>query len=205
MKVLIKPHNLENLIAPLVRQAPFVAMKAINDTLFDARRDVVNNQMPKHIDKGPTPWTKRGVRYEKAKKNYLRGVLYIDRKREYLKHPIEGKTLRARRNVLVAPVLGNIRLTKQGNIGRKRIESLANKPNYFVGIPSKRHSQQAYGLYKIKGRANNKKLERVAYMNLKTRPQKQTYDAPGLTYRYVQRVIKKNILRAARKAARTAY
>lgn len=205
MKVVIEAHKLENLIGPLVRQAPFVAMKAINDTLFDARRDVVNNQMPKHIDKGPTSWTKRGVRYEKAKKNYLQGVLYIDTKRDYLKHPIKGKPLTAKRNILVAPVMGRMRLTKQGNIGRKRIETLASKPNYFVGMPSNRHSQQAYGLYKIVGRGKNKKLERHAYMNLKTRPQRKTYDAPGLTQGYVERVIKKNILRAARKAARTSY
>lgn len=204
MKVVIEAHKLENLLGPLVRQAPFIAMKAINDTLFDARKDQIDNQMKKYIAGGPTPWTKRGLRYEKASKNYLQGTLYFDSSRPYMKTVVKGGVVKAKKERLVAPVLGKIRLTKQGNLMKNKIQTLKENPRYFVGVPKKTSTPADYGLYRIKGRKKSAKLERVAYINLKQRRQRPTYEADKLAARYIERRLRWNITRAVARAAKTS-
>jgi hypothetical protein len=205
MKVLIEAHALEKLLGPMVKQAPFVAQKAINDTLFQARKDQLQ-KMKTSIHLGATNWTKRGLRYDKAKKNYLQGTLYFHPNRPYMKTIIEGGVVRPKQGQerLVAPVKGKIRLTKYGNIGKGRVRSLANKPNYFVGKPGNSRDEDKSGLYKIKGRGKNKKLERIAYINQKSRKQKKTYRGPEFAQTYIKKRLQRNIIRAARRAIDTA-
>ena len=204
MKVVIEAHKLENLIGPLVRQAPFIAMKAINDTLFDARQDQVNRQMKLHIAGGPVPWTKKALRYDKAKKNFLQGSLYFSGNRPYLKTIMKGGVVKPKKERLVAPVLGKIRLTKQGNLTQNKIKTLKNNPRYFVGLPKRTSTPADYGLYRIKGRKKSARLERVAYINLRQRRQRPTYEADKLAVRYISRRIKRNIIRATAHAIRTS-
>ena len=204
MKVVIEAHKLENLIGPLVRQAPFIAMRAINDTLFDARQDQVNRQMKLHIAGGPVPWTKKALRYDKAKKNFLQGSLYFSGNRPSLKTIMKGGVVKPKKERLVAPVLGKIRLTKQGNLTQNKIQTLKNNPRYFVGLPKRTSTPADYGLYRIKGRKKSARLERVAYINLRQRRQRPTYEADKLAVRYISRRIKRNIIRAAAHAIRTS-
>ncbi len=204
MKVLIDPHALENLLGPMFKQAAFVAQKAINDTLFQARKDTLH-QMKTHIDRGPTPWTKRSLRYSKASKNYLQGTLYFHYNRPYMKTIIDGGTVKADGSkFLVVPVKSKMKLTKQGNIRRGRVRALANKPNYFVGTPGDSNDLNKRGLYRIKGRGKNKKLERITYQNKRERKARKTYDGPELAQRFIKRKLQGNILKAAKRAIATA-
>jgi len=205
MKVLIEAHALEKLLGPFLKQAPFVAMKAINDTLFQARKDQLQ-KMKTSIHLGATSWTKRGLRYDKATKNFLKGTLYFHGNRPYMKTIVEGGVIKPKQGQkrLVAPVQGKIRLTKQGNIGKSRVRSLANKPNYFLGTPGGSKDESKLGLYKITGRGKNKKLERIVYTNLTNRPQKPTYRGPEFAQTFIQKRLQRNIIRAARRAIATA-
>lgn len=203
MKVLIEAHGLEKLLGPMLKQAPFVAQKAINDTLFDARKDQLR-QMKTHIDGGPTSWTKRGLRYDKAKKNFLQGTLYFHANRPYMKTIIEGGTVRPKKEKLIAPVKSKVRLNKYGNLTKNKVKSLANKPNYFMGKPGGSRDDSKYGLYKIKGRGKNKKIERIIYVNLKSRKQRQTYRGPDYAQRFMTKRLQFNIMRAAQRAIDTA-
>lgn len=204
MKVLIDPHALENLLGPMVKQAAFVAQKAINDTLFQARKDTLH-QMKTHIDGGPTTWTKRSLRYKKASKNYLQGTLYFNYDRPYMKTIIDGGTVKANNSqYLVVPKKGKMNLTKQGNIRRGRVRALANKPNYFVGTPGNSKDMNKRGLYKIKGRGKKKKLERMTYQNQTERKARTTYAGPELAERFIKRKLQGNILKAAKRAIATA-
>ncbi len=204
MKVLIDPHALENLLGPMTKQAPFVAQKAINDTLFQARKDQLQ-KMKTSIDKGANSWTRRSLRYYKASKNFLKGTLYFDATRPYMKTIIDGGTVKPENSeFLVAPVKGRMKLNKFGNIRRGRVRALANKPNYFVGTPGGSNDLKKRGLYKIKGRGKNKKLERMTYQNETQRPARTTYKGPEFAQEFIKKRLERNIIRAAKRAIATA-
>jgi hypothetical protein len=210
LEITIDAHGLEKLLGPMIKQTEFVAMKAINDTLFMARKDQMG-KLKQNIEGGPTAWTRRGLRYYKASKNELIGTLYFASGREYMKTIMDTGTVRAKKKSLVAPVLGKIKLNKFGNIpataGRGKTLQLLkargkDKGNYFIGDQGK--GQDAYGLYKRTGRGKNKKATRIIYLNLSSRKQKKTYDGRGYAERFIARKFKANIMRAARRAALTA-
>ena len=207
MKIEINENALVDLLGPFMKQVPFVASKSINDTLFGARKDQLQ-KMKTQIDGGPTAFTRRGLQYYKATKADPEGILYFAADRPYMRTIIEGGTVRPtvyRQNPkLVAPVKGRLRLTKQGNISKGRVRALKQKPNYFIGKPGSSKDDSKYGLYKIKGRGKNKKLERIVYMNLKARQQRPTYRGRDFAIDYVNKKLQRNILRAARRAIETA-
>ena len=203
IKVELSVDTLEDLLKPIIRQVPFVVSKAINDTLFGARKNQMMT-MNKNLDGGPTRWTRNSLLYRKATRSNLRGELYFSDRAPYMKTVVEGGTITPAKKKLVAPVKGKVQLTKQGNLTKNKVQKLAIKKNHFIGLPGKSKDQSKYGVYKKKGRGKNRKLERVVYINLSSRKQKATYDGSRFAKRYIERHLQINIIRAAKRAVDTS-
>ena len=115
IKVEFNIETLEDLLKPIMRQVPFVVSKAINDTLFGARKNQMMT-MNKTLDGGPTRWTKSSLLYQKATRSNLSGELYFSDRAPYMKTVIQGGTITPTKKKLVAPVKGKVRLTRQKGI-----------------------------------------------------------------------------------------
>jgi hypothetical protein len=112
------------------KQIPFATSVAINNTLFDLKKEMAK-QMDKKLDR-PTPFTKRGFFINKAKKNLLIGVLLMkDIVANYMQYQIEGGTRSTGKQIPV-PYKPNARLNKFGNIIGKRT-GLIKKSTQFIG------------------------------------------------------------------------
>mgnify|MGYP003126729206 FL=1 len=112
------------------KQIPFATSVAINNTLFDLKKEM-SKQMDKKLDR-PTPFTKRGFFINKAKKNLLVGVLLMkDIVANYMQYQIEGGTRTTGKQIPV-PYKPNARLNKFGNIIGKRT-GLIKKNTQFIG------------------------------------------------------------------------
>ena len=112
------------------KQIPFATSVAINNTLFDLKKEMAK-QMDKKLDR-PTPFTKRGFFINKAKKNLLVGVLLMkDIVANYLQYQIEGGTRTTGKRIPV-PYQPNARLNKFGNIIGKKT-GLIKKNTQFIG------------------------------------------------------------------------
>lgn len=119
---------LRKLNGSLKRQIPFAMSKALNDTTFDAKRDLEAG-LHRHLD-NPTPFTIRAFGVRRSSKTKLTATIFIkDIQAEYLRYAIDG----GRRDKNVQPV--NIRVNKYGNIpglrGGRKIAKLLAKPNTF--------------------------------------------------------------------------
>lgn len=96
------------------KQIPFATMIAINDTLFQLRKEM-GKQTVKKLDR-PTPFTQRGFLVEKASKKNLKGMLYIrDEVAKYLKYQIEGGIRTPNKKKIGVPT-GKANLNKYGNV-----------------------------------------------------------------------------------------
>ena len=112
------------------KQIPFATSVAINNTLFDLKKEM-SKQMDKKLDR-PTPFTKRGFLIKKAKKNLLIGILLMkDVVASYMHYQIEGGT-RSTGKPIPVPYQPNARLNKFGNIIGKRT-GLIKKSTQFIG------------------------------------------------------------------------
>ena len=112
------------------KQIPFATSVAINNTLFDLKKEMAK-QMDKKLDR-PTAFTKRGFFINKAKKNLLIGVLLMkDIVANYMQYQIEGGTRTTGKQIPV-PYKPNARLNKFGNIIGKRT-GLIKKNTQFIG------------------------------------------------------------------------
>ena len=111
------------------KQIPFATSVAINNTLFDLKKEMAK-QMDKKLDR-PTPFTKRGFFINKAKKNLLVGVLLMkDIVANYMHYQIEGGTRTTGKRIPV-PYKPNARLNKFGNIIGKKT-GLIKKNTQFI-------------------------------------------------------------------------
>jgi len=206
-KFVISAEELEKLLQPVLRQVPFIAMTAINNTLFHARKESLKQAERQGIAGGLAPYSKRALRYDKARKNYLQGTLYYAGNRTYMNTVLDGGTVRPKpgRKSIVAPVKGKVHLNKYGNLRKGKIKSLLNNPKYFQGTPpNNKNNQRAYGIWRERGRGKNKRLERVIYMNLQQRKARKTYRGDEFASRYVARNFKKHLAKATRRAIKTA-
>ena len=112
------------------KQIPFATSVAINNTLFDLKKEMAK-QMDKKLDR-PTPFTKRGFFINKAKKNLLVGVLLMkDIVANYMQYQIEGG-IRTTGKRIPVPYQPNARLNKFGNIIGKKT-GLIKKNTQFIG------------------------------------------------------------------------
>jgi hypothetical protein len=139
MQITVKT-NVEQAMKGLQRlnkqQIPFTAALGLTNTAKELA-EVEKRMMVKQLDR-PTPFTLRGVRYQRANKaDYATGRLHsrvyiMDKQAEYLRLQIEGGTRTPRGTVLTVPTK-NLKLNKYGNIpgGQGRIQKLLNRKNTF--------------------------------------------------------------------------
>ena len=112
------------------KQIPFATATALTDTVKAVQR-AEQKQMPRKLDR-PTPFTIRGIAFEKATKSKLSARVFIlPIQARYLRYQIEGGTRRATGRGFGVPTK-RARLNKFGNIPGRR-KGLVKKKNQFIG------------------------------------------------------------------------
>lgn len=114
-----------------LRQIPFAASQALNDTAEDVA-DAWRTHMERRIDR-PTPFTLRGVHLaNRARKAALTAVVGIrPLQAGYLKYLAQGGTRYPMGRALVVPVAH--RLNQYGNIPRRGVASTLRRKRVFAG------------------------------------------------------------------------
>ena len=139
------------------KQIPFATANALNETAFDARKDVMK-AMPKYLDR-PKPMTVKTVQVEKAhKKKGLVGKVgfpgkgfgrtkWAETPAEIMARQIAGGIRRPRKKALAVPTK-NMKTNKYGNLPRNKINTLlGNKDAYFSGVPRGMQGDQNAGIW----------------------------------------------------------
>ena len=120
----------KNLTRDQKKQVPFASAMAINNTLFQLRKEM-GKQTRKKLDR-PTKFTQNGFVVQKAKKQNPKGMLFLkDAVEKYLKFQIDGG-VRSTGKYIPVPFKQNARLNKFGNIVGKR-SGLIKKKSQFIG------------------------------------------------------------------------
>lgn len=151
------------------REIPFVLARTMTRTLQAGRVDQ-QKAMEKHIEGGPTRFTKSSIRYRPRAVNKLDlyGELYYHGDAPYMGTIIDGGIVRAKKKKLSEPVY--VRLNKHGNIpagagGNNKYTSRAKKnPKFFLGIPKgpKRQSERFRGVWQRYGKPKwNKRKKKM--------------------------------------------
>lgn len=131
------------------RQIPFVLARSITDTMKQQRIEQ-QKAMEKHMDGGPTRWTKSGVRWKGASKMNLHGMVYYKADRPYMHLIVDGGIDKAKKNRLSEPV--NVRVTKQGNIPKGYTAKQMQHEKFFGGIPKGKSGEKYRGLWRRYGK-----------------------------------------------------
>jgi len=107
----------------LVRQIPYAAQLAINNSVFKATAKV-KDRMTYYIQGGPVGFTKRGVQYSKAKnkRNIQASIFIPDRQWKYMRWVIGGGRKQWNRSKagIGKPIYKNTKFNKYGNIPGRR-------------------------------------------------------------------------------------
>jgi hypothetical protein len=113
------------------RQIPFATVQALNGAAF-AVRQAETDELFKVFD-GPTPFTQKSFRVEKATKSSLRARVSIgDVQAQYLAPFIQGgKHFLGAKKGLILPV--NQPVNQYGNLPRATLQRQLAKPNVFIG------------------------------------------------------------------------
>ena len=212
MQITVKT-NVEEAMKGLARinkkQIPFAAALGLTNT---AKRlaEVEKRMMVKQLDR-PTPFTIRGIRYQRANKaDYSTGRLHsrvyiMDKQAEYLRLQIQGGTRTPSGKALPVPTK-NLKLNKYGNIpgGQGRIQKLLSRKNTFQGTingipgiwqrPAK--GKRKRGGYGTTGPTGLKLL--VAYEP--TAQYQPRFDFYGIAKRVVPKIVGKEMDRAIARA-----
>jgi hypothetical protein len=131
MRVSIK-NNIKDVTKGLNRiqkkQVPYATMNAINNTLFQLKKEMAK-QTIKKLDR-PTPATQKGFLFKKATKSKLIGMLFMkDFVEDYLKYQIDGG-IRSPGHSFAVPTK-NSRLNKFGNIVGRKTGLIKNTKQFF--------------------------------------------------------------------------
>lgn len=113
-------------------QVPYAASVALNKTAFDVREAEIENLFK--VFDGVTPFTKGGMRYEKATKRYLVASVYVepDVRQDYLlPYEIGGRHFLGTKRALIEPKAA--RVNQYGNLPRNALRNAKAKPGVFVG------------------------------------------------------------------------
>lgn len=107
-----------------LRQIPYAAQLALNESVFKASNDL-KGTVSYFIEGGATPFTKRGFQYKKAKsKRELTASIFIpDTQWDYMRWVVDGGTQKWNQSPVggLKPIYENTRFNKYGNIpGRAR-------------------------------------------------------------------------------------
>tara|TARA_R110000822_G_scaffold102694_1_gene229178 strand:- start:41 stop:691 length:651 start_codon:yes stop_codon:yes gene_type:complete len=135
------------------KQIPFATMLALNDTAFAVHRAEKKQTTQKFSN--PTNFTQKGFRVDKAKKNDLKAVVYVEKKREdYMKLEVDGGTRTPKKSTILVPNKSNakdISRYPSGNITKGAYSRIKkNKKKYFFGVP--KGNQGSDGIWERYGR-----------------------------------------------------
>jgi hypothetical protein len=144
-----------------LKRLPFAISKALNDTAYQARTELMK-QAPMKMDQ-PTPFTVKGFRVKQSHyKRDLDAVVYIagtkgyyaesgrdggiaDRTK-YMRLMIDGGTRLPTKKAIAVPV--NVKLNKYGNMGNRTVQSLLKRKDTFSGVPrGARWTQEHAGIW----------------------------------------------------------
>jgi hypothetical protein len=119
------------------REMPFAAVLALNATARAAAQDVTRELPAIFHQKGrPTPFTKRAIGSQGARKSNLRAQVFVKRQQQKYLLPEEEGASRgwAPGAPILVPVPGGIRVNAYGNIPRGLVHRLlADRKHYFLG------------------------------------------------------------------------
>ena len=179
---------------------PFAASQAMNFVMKKTTQEFLPAVMDRYIDKGATPYTKRGFFAYYTKKSRLSGYIAAKDKNEYLDILIFGGQVKPLKdnNNLIQPV--NQKKNKYGNIPRNTFaRKKANTELYFT--PKKpmkgKYGIRPYGLYR---KYKRKAPKLIIKYDAKGRYQRAIFPAD----RDAARFIKRNFLKAFDVALRNA-
>lgn len=214
LEVKLNQNALADLVSPQWRgQVPFALSHAINRTLKASRLEQ-QKAMKKHIEGGPTRFTKSGIRAEYSSKRDLTGYLYYAADRPYMHTIVDGGTVVAKRKKLSEPV--NVKLDKFGNIptGRgknKYTERAKGDPKFFLGIPRGRSGERFRGIWRRYGKGGlNKRGKARGRIKLMVswsrgqRYQNKSFPAYDVVQRHAPEYLRRQMAVSLRRAIRTA-
>jgi hypothetical protein len=137
-------------------QIPFAAAMALNETAFAVRLAEVD-ELFKAFD-GPTPFTQRAFRVQKATKTALTARVFIGREQEDYLGPyiIGGTRFLGQKKGLILPI--NQRVNRYGNLPTGTLKRQLAKPSVFAGTV--RGVGGVWQRKKVRGKSGLKLLER---------------------------------------------
>lgn len=165
------------------KQIPFATARAITQTLQVASKDVLR-QLDKDINR-PTPFTRRAFRVDGAKKDTLRGRLFILPKQSaYLKWAIFGGVRRPKGTALALPpakpMPGGVKLNRFGNVPRsQQARALLAKGAFSATIGG------VAGIWKSAAKTRSGKIRKGSRMRLLLAYEPQAVYRPR--YRFFER------------------
>jgi len=210
----INDNALADLVSPQWRsQVPFALSHAINRTLKASRLEQ-QKAMTRHIDGGPTRFTKSGIRAKYSSKRDLVGHLYYAADRPYMHTIVNGGTVVAKQKKLSEPV--NVKLDKFGNIptgrGNNKYTDRARKnPKFFFGIPKGRKGEQYRGVWRRYGKGGlNKRgkprgtIKLMVSWSRGQRYQNKSFPAYKVVEKHAPTYLRRQMAVSLRRAIRTA-
>lgn len=202
-------------------QVPFAASLGMRRALFKTR-DHVKASMDDHIEGGPTPFTRRGMRVITPTKYDPYGVIYFftqggdpSKSRGYMQELMYSGRKVAINTKLAEPVIRNMKrfaptmLTPRGNISRRFYKMARTKGHkqYFIGVPKPGKKQWAgnenlVGIWRRDKETG--KLNMMVSLKRSARQQRKTFPAPEIAQAYIQSIIADEMRVAYIEALRTA-
>lgn len=201
-------------------QLPFAQSLAMNRTL-NRTREHIKQQMDQHIEGGPTPFTRRGMRVYPTSKFDLRGAITFttmggdpEKSRFYMKELMYSGKKKSRRDRLPEPVIKNMKkfaptfFTPRGNVKRSFYTMARAKNNkmYFIGIPKAGKKSWA-GNDKLLGIWRRDKetgrLNMMVSLKRSSRQQRKTFDAPMMAREFYQATFPIEYRQALKQALQT--
>lgn len=161
---------------------PTALSMAMNRCVHQISQKFLRREIDKYVDRGATPWTKKGILYHQASRENLYAAVYYKENRFYLGTITFGGTTvpHEGNKVLIEPI--SQRLNKYGNIPRNTLARKTAKSHlYFVGKPGNR----PYGLYR---RYKKKAPDLVMMLQNESRRQESIFPAPELSKKVFHRM-----------------
>lgn len=188
------------------KQVPYVTANAINDTLFDVRKNTVKVVYPRSFPDGKNKTFANAMfKVDKANKRTLTGSVRDTGNHAWLSRQESGGIKRPKHTSIAIPQYGKGGPTR-GKWGPSKATSvnslLANKKKYFSGVPNGM-GQDAAGIYKRMGKdgRDNLKLMYAYEKQAQIRPAFPFYmEAKRLTQSNLERNFERQFIRAMKSA-----
>ena len=113
------------------KQLPFATSKALNDTAFDVRKQIVDRTFPRDFKQRNKRFISAALRVSKSTKKKLIASVSDRLGREYLQRHTTGGIKRPRGRNIAVPA--GVRIRSQGGVTKaNRPRQLLNKPKVFI-------------------------------------------------------------------------